>query len=276
MAGLDLEYDRFSRGLPCREGHRPLLQVIGRGGLCNPIQGNSHLDTLVRVPPDLYRMISLQNDSIPVILRHLQNGIVGVCPARILCLQGCRFVEVVLFEDKFTVDCSEGSRRQPGSVVEVGVLGNGTVGILHPDRGRHLCRGDHHGFPDDLRLRAVPLPVLATKPEVIQLCSGGGLGGLDEPPRFPAVLGHSLAAHHQATKEAFLLKGDPNLFSFHLVAAVNRTGKGNVLAVLFGEGPSGHPHPGMQFVVVVDTSGIGRIEIGLHHHAYVLAVPGKE
>ena len=225
--------------------------------------------------PDLYRVIALEDNPVAIILRHLQDGVIRIGVSRVLGLEGLGLFQVVLLEDQLAVNRGKGSRGQAGLVVEVGIFGNRVVGILHPDRGRHLCRGDHHGLPDDLRLRAVPLPVFAAKPEVIQLGSRGGLGGFNELARFPAIPGHALAAHHQAAKEAFLLKGDLHLFSFHLVAAVNRSGAGNVLAVLLGKGPAGHAHPGMQFVVVVDASGIGRIEIGLHHHAHVFAIVGK-
>ena len=111
---------------------------------------------------------------------------------------------------------------------------------------------------------------------MIQLGSRSGLGGLNELARLPVILGHALAADHQAAKEAVLFERDHHLAAVHFVSAVNRAGVGNLLAVLLGQSPAGHAHPGVQFVVVVDATGVGRIKVGLDHHAHVFAVVGKE
>ena len=107
---------------------------------------------------------------------------------------------------------------------------------------------------------------------MIQLASRRGLGGFDELTEFLAILGHALASDHQSAKEAFLLEGDGHLAAAHLVPAVNRTGVGNLLAVLLGQGPTGQAHPRVQLVVIVNASRVGGINIGLDNHAYVLAV----
>ena len=112
MTGLDLECNRLSRSLPCREGYRPLLQVVGRDRLCHPIKGYGHLDAPVGMPPHLDRMISLKNDPITIILSYLEDGVVGVGVFRVLRLEGSNLFQVIFLEDQLAIDLGEGRRRQ--------------------------------------------------------------------------------------------------------------------------------------------------------------------
>ena len=74
MTGLDLECNRLSRSLPCWEGYRPLLQVIGRDRLRHPIEGYGHLDPPVGMAPHLDRVIALKDYPIAIILSDLEDG----------------------------------------------------------------------------------------------------------------------------------------------------------------------------------------------------------
>ena len=122
----------------------------------------------------------------------------------------------------------------------------------------------------------MPLLVRSADAEMVELVTRGGSCRFHEFPRFPVILGHALVANHQAAKETFLIEGDHHLAAVHFASTVNRAGAGGVLAILFGERPACHPHPRMELVVVMDSSGPGRVEVGLNHHPHVLAVVFEE
>ena len=195
------------------------------------------------MPPYLYRVIALENDSITIILRHLKNRVVRIGVLRVLRLESSNFFQVVFLEDQFAINHGKGSRRKAGLVVEVGVFRHRVVGILHTDGGEYLHGTDHHGITNDHRLGGVPLPVSSADAEMVELVTRGGSCGFHEFPRFPVILGHALATNHQAAKEAFLLERDYHLAAVHFVSAENRAGAGDVLAILFGKRPARHSHP---------------------------------
>ena len=161
MTRLDLERNRFGRSLPCREGCRPLFQVIGRDGFRNPIQSHGYLDAPIGMTPHLYWMIALEDYLVAIIFSNLKDGVVGICILRILRLEGGNLLKVVFLEDQFPIDHGKGSRRQASLVVEVGILRHGVVGILHPYGGRHFFGSDYHGIPNNHGLGGVPFPVFA-------------------------------------------------------------------------------------------------------------------
>ena len=110
---------------------------------------------------------------------------------------------------------------------------------------------------------------------MVELVSWGGSCGFHEFPRFPVLLGQALVAHHQAAKETFLLEGHQHLFPHHFVPFINRASVGDIPAIFFGQRPARHAHSRMKLIIVVDSTGVRRVEVGLNHHPHVLLVVGK-
>ena len=196
VTGSDGQSDRLRRSFPCRKDDGPLLQVICHRRLRCVIQGHRYLHALVGIPPNLYRVIALENDSITIILRHLKNRVVRIGVLCVLRLESSNFFHIVFLKDQFAINHGKGSRRKAGLVVEVGVFRHRVVGILHTDGGEYLPGTDQHCITNDHRLGGVPLPVSSADAEMVKLVTRGGSCGFHEFPRFPIILGHALITNH--------------------------------------------------------------------------------